>query len=775
MNRKDNGIRKYATTTLFGMLTSLMVMAQIVNRFDASSIFVGGFARVQSGEESYYVDKNGNRVFDEIIRFGHLFEIGGGSIFRSDNAGPNPIEGVIVRSGDKIGALHPSSGRWILPCIYDDISPTELRHVWMVESDGREWFFSEKGIHNDMPFDDFGYTGYDFFGVKQEGKWGVYHPQTQTLRIPCSYEDLYFFMGDNDNPSYFYAARDGKWGIVDSLNNVVLPFDYELDKEEVATSFWTTALSKDGKRRLIHVKSGRESKWTDLLADEANAISVSPTGFIAVHRQGKSGFFHARGDTILPLVYDSIRYDAGQSIHEPVSPYVHTKLNGHYGVADTAGRELIAPQYDEWVQCYENGWFGGMKDSMLYLLDSTGNKVIEQGFDEIDPIVPKTESFGSLPVYNIKPSSQQGVFDIEPEMAGDERWREMLMFIIKKSNRYGFFSAYHGTYIEPIYRWLRFMEYDNGYLHAHTEDGSVYITLDGRRSLLLEKADFVRSKPIVPSLMETVKYIVADNQDTILASGLFDKDRMVMITDFRYKNIRKLDDDGDFLVVRDVNTGKAGVLDRQGQVVIPIAYTHITMEHHPYLFMLREDGDSSTVEIFNIETQKTFSIKAKGYEYNSTYDDDKLCYVWDDDHVWFWDPSSGRLLPDKMVWDGYKMPLFVPLSVQKPELYLMIRNHKLGLVEPRTGRTVLPFDYQRVWSGVASPNFLVCKNEKWGIIDGEGKEIVPFRYDEFWGERKGSWGTLQHQPIALQQGDVIDFVELSGRLVYQAERIIDFQ
>src|SRR5690606_13938033 len=167
---------------------------------------------------------------------------------------------------------------------------------------------------------------------------------------------------------------------------------------------------------------------------------------------------------------------------------------------------------------------------------------------------------------------------------------------------------------------------------------------------------------------------------------LFDKDRMVMITDFRYKNIRKLDDDGDFLVVRDVNTGKAGVLDRQGQVVIPIAYTHIMMEHHPYLFMLREDGDSSTVEIFNIETQKTFSIKAKGYEYNSTYDDDKLCYVWDDDHVWFWDPSSGRLLPDKMVWDGYKMPLFVPLSVQNPELYLMIRNHKLGLVEPRTGR-----------------------------------------------------------------------------------------
>src|SRR5690606_1843989 len=237
--------------------------------------------------------------------------------------------------------------------------------------------------------------------------------------------------------------------------------------------------------------------------------------------------------------------------------------------------------------------------------DSTGNKVIEQGFDEIDPIVPKTEFFGSLPVYNIKPSSQQGVFDIEPEMAGDERWREMLMFIIKKSNRYGFFSAYHGTYIEPIYRWLRFMEYDDGYLHAHTEDGSVYITLDGRRSLLLEKADFVRSKPIVPSLMETVKYIVADNQDTILASGLFDKDRMVMITDFRYKNIRKLDDDGDFLVVRDVNTGKAGVLDRQGQVVIPIAYTHIMMEHHPYLFMLREDGDSSTVEIFNIETQKT--------------------------------------------------------------------------------------------------------------------------------------------------------------------------
>src|SRR5690606_39238202 len=280
MNRKDNGIRKYATTTLFGMLTSLMVMAQIVNRFDASSIFVGGFARVQSGKKSYYIDTAGNRVFDEIIRFGHLFEIGGGSIFRSDNAGPNPIEGVIVRSGDKIGALHPSSGRWILPCIYDDISPTELRHVWMVESDGREWFFSEKGIHNDMPFDDFGYTGYDFFGVKQEGKWGVYHPQTQTLRIPCSYEDLYFFMGDNDNPSYFYAARDGKWGIVDSLNNVVLPFDYELDKEEVATSFWTTALSKDGKRRLIHVKSGRESKWADLLADEANAISVSPTGFI---------------------------------------------------------------------------------------------------------------------------------------------------------------------------------------------------------------------------------------------------------------------------------------------------------------------------------------------------------------------------------------------------------------------------------------------------------------------------------------------------------------
>ncbi len=115
--------------------------------------------------------------------------------------------------------LTNNQGEILIPCKYDNI----------------EKFFSVKtnfAIINEN----------EFFRVHNFNKVGVYQIGKSEI-IPCKYDDVSFFKFQNIFSNFFYSNTDyslfhpqydffeakvkDKWGIVDSLFNIVIPFEYQ--------------------------------------------------------------------------------------------------------------------------------------------------------------------------------------------------------------------------------------------------------------------------------------------------------------------------------------------------------------------------------------------------------------------------------------------------------------------------------------------------------------------------------------------------------------------
>lgn len=60
-----------------------------------------------------------------------------------------------------------------------------------------------------------------------------------------------------------------------------------------------------------------------------------------------------------------------------------------------------------------------------------------------------------------------------------------------------------------------------------------------------------------------------------------------------------------------------------------------------------------------------------------------------------------------------------------------MRNGKMGLAHTRTLETLIPFEYDNIEKiGDAFPYFIAQKNGNYGVLDGEGKTVITFDYQQ---------------------------------------------
>lgn len=232
-----------------------------------------------------------------------------------------------VKLGGKWGFIN-TSGDVVIPCIHDEVL----------------------------------YLDTDKVKVKYKGKWGAVNTSGEVM-IPYIYDVLYYECSEQDCETYYhdivYVMNNEKWGIINAVGEVIIPCVCD------------NMISGDD--------YGEESNL-----DVSNLLTVHPCSCphsdiidgIKVQYKGKWGYIATDGKSVVPFIYDDIRY------YYTVIDQVGVQLNDKWGLVSTSGDTIIPFIYDD--VDYYNGTAHVMKNGKCGLMDWSGKVIIPCLYDEID-------------------------------------------------------------------------------------------------------------------------------------------------------------------------------------------------------------------------------------------------------------------------------------------------------------------------------------------------------------------------------------------------------
>jgi hypothetical protein len=156
----------------------------------------------------------------------------------------------------------------------------------------------------------------------------------------------------------------GKWGVIDTQNKVVIPFDYDEFYGGLVGGSWE---DKNDKGELLKVKKG--SFWGAIDYTNKTVIPfeyedinyVGELGVIFVGKGGKKGVLSKRNEVLVPVKYDEIAAVYYQKIDGEIKGFslpsgiLQVEVGKKVGLySTTLKKELVAPQYREFQNITPN-------------------------------------------------------------------------------------------------------------------------------------------------------------------------------------------------------------------------------------------------------------------------------------------------------------------------------------------------------------------------------------------------------------------------------------
>lgn len=166
-----------------------------------------------------------------------------------------------------------------------------------VEKDNKSGVVNKQGnIVIPIEYDHIGATERPIFSVRKEDKWG-FIDSVGSVIVPIVYENVGIF----GNSNVVGAKLNGKWGLINENDDVILNFNY--DKVNQYSDLENLIfMQKDSKWELFN------DKGIQVLPNKFDEITIS---FFAsgrfVKENGKWGKINEFGEIIMPIKYDFIR------------------------------------------------------------------------------------------------------------------------------------------------------------------------------------------------------------------------------------------------------------------------------------------------------------------------------------------------------------------------------------------------------------------------------------------------------------------------------------
>lgn len=196
---------------------------------------------------------------------------------------------------------------------------------------------------------------------KTDFLYGIINDKGQTI-LPCEYSCIRF----QENSDLMMVARNPmSAGFMNRQLEWVIPPEYneqpwcDLETDNYF-SYGMTVVEKNGDLRY----GVMDSLGNEILPCRYQFLRIATPDLFFV---GEAGAINSHGDTVIPFIYNSLRFLEGR--------YIVAGKQNRYGIISTTGQEILPFVYES-ICDGDNGLFTVKQDGKYGVVDSAGNIVI---------------------------------------------------------------------------------------------------------------------------------------------------------------------------------------------------------------------------------------------------------------------------------------------------------------------------------------------------------------------------------------------------------------
>lgn len=622
-------------------------------------------------------------------------------------------EGFISPEKDgKWGLISTLGAKEVIPCIYDN--PVEVeKSAFVFDSD----ITIATGIKGEMSFrlDTLGrilYYAYEGRVVTKDNKSGYAYYNSdldiEVLTIPCEYDKAELFMPDLWETDVLLVSKNGKIGLINTRNEVIIPVD-KLRIERLMDTFEKPAIwYSDGTTSGIYFMDVKKTMGPDILSYEYMETSGTVL-VITRNKQKKYELWSRDYEKITNDSYDKLYTSENENSYGQY--YFYTKKDKKFGLLSPTGEKIIDNIYDnlsymEIDDYYGNTFFYSLKNGKMGIVNSTGKVIVDNKYDDIQ----FTDQFDDF----------------------------NLIFKVKLNGKWGIADSNNVELLKP-----EFDNFDYIYPWAPIAKNKLYGYLDNSMHLVIE-----------------CKYEEADDLSSDYAvvkykglKGVINKKDEFLIKP-SYKDIYYCGNNSLFVF----SEGKWGVMDTSEKWIIKPSYTETGSRWTgTNYYFVKKDGKWGIVDyttskelckfIYDGISSNTWNknamiMKNKKYGFLSPEGTEVVPCEYDDlkpyaDNGLFYAAKNGKygFIDEK---NNVKIPFEYGESIGFTDGYAGIsRSGKWGVIDT-AGKAISPFDYDKITYNDGKYAIAV-KGKKFGVITITGEEVYPFEYEKISNSGSSFW------------------------------------
>ena len=417
--------------------------------------------------------------------------------------------------------------------------------------------------------------------------------------------------GGITSKTYFSAYKDNKWGVIDENGETVITPSYEemivIPNNKTDVFLCTFDVNYDtGEYSTKALNSKNEEIFTDYSKIEAipnndeNNNLWYEDNVLKVQKDGKWGTIDSSGKQLLNIEYDSIeaikgiknalliqkdgKYGVADNQGSIIVDVAYTEITnlgddnragyivkddtGLYGIVDASKNVILQNQYQEIEKVYGNDMYVVSQDGTQKVVNSNGEDVLTQGFEQISAIL-KTKEQGVIYVSNGKYGVMTFTGEIKIEAQYDNlEEAKANIFIATRDGKQGIVDIDNNEQVPFNYTSI-----------TYNETGDIYIAEDENFNSNIMNNQFETKQTGI---------LIELNTD----SGYFE---LRQNDEYKYYNFRFEERDvkeilNNNTLYLDKKDNKYGYVDKDGNVVVEYTYDDATQQNEYGYSAVKKDG-----------------------------------------------------------------------------------------------------------------------------------------------------------------------------------------
>lgn len=493
-------------------------------------------------------------------------------------------------------------------------------------------------------------------------------------------------MGTSAKKDTLKIEYDGTYyGIVSKNNKIVVPFEYD----EIVNTF--------------------------------------SSGLINVCKNDKWGCLDLEGNIVIPLVYDWI-FPFGKDPLDTTS----AKRNGKWGIIDRKGTDIIPCVYDEEI-VFKHDRAVLSANGKMGMIDKEGNVIIPFEYYYVKPFTR------SLELIKVAKNNKCGVIDIFGEIRIPAIYDEICdirgdFLIIKQDGLCGIINTRGKVFVPNKYVKIEYfvpqegLSTDEDCQFPQDAPEDVFAVTTGHKWKYIIVNEEIANEPEeydwTSGLLSHNSFLVKRNHKF----GLVRKNGQSVIP-IEYSHINL---NSEYIIL--TKAGRCGLTDWEGNEIVPVCYKDIRIL----------SGKSAILKDDSLSSLYFFDKNITPQEYDSiSYLYGNLCKVSRNGKFGIIDEDGNTVIP--LIFDCLGYYDYIRKTMPA------IKDSKYGIIDIN-GYEVIPIIYDpieeqelKAYGNVNDMTIVMSHIEiymgayiamimklkgKWGVINSEGKEIIPFIYDQ---------------------------------------------